>query len=38
MNYEDLIFNSASSAVPALFVFFVIITILDFIRTMLFSK
>lgn len=38
MNYETLIFESASSCVPALFVYFVVITILDYIRTMLFSK
>lgn len=38
MNYEFLIFSSASSCVPALFLYFVIITILDYIRTMLFSK
>lgn len=38
MDYEDLIFSSASECVPALFVFFVIVVILDFIRTMLFSN
>lgn len=38
MDYETLIFQSASSCVPALFLYFVIITILDYIRTMLFSK
>lgn len=38
MNYETLIFDSASSCVPALFIYFVVIMILDYIRTMLFSK
>lgn len=38
MNYELLIFGSASSAVPALFVYFVIVVLLDFIRSMLFSN
>lgn len=38
MDYEALIFETASSCVPALFLFFVIVTILDYIRTMLFSN
>lgn len=38
MNYELLIFGSASSAIPALTVYFVIVIILDFIRSMLFSN
>lgn len=38
MDYESLIFDGASIAVPALVVYFVIITILDYFRTMLFSN
>ena len=37
MDYETLIFESASACVPALFCYFVIVVILDYIRTMLFS-
>jgi len=37
MNYESLIFDSCSSAVPSLFGLFVIVVILDYIRTMIFK-
>lgn len=38
MDYESLIFDSASACIPALFLFFVIVTILDYIRSMMFDK
>ena len=38
MNYEMLIFESASSAVNALVLYFVVIMILDYVRTMLFPR
>ena len=38
MDYETLIFSSASACIPSLFLYFVIVTILDYIRTMLFSN
>ena len=38
MDYETLIFQPAISAIPSLFLFFVVVTILDYIRTMLFSN
>lgn len=37
MDYESLIFDSMSNCIPALFLYFVIVVILDYIRTMLFS-
>lgn len=37
MDYESLIFESASAGVNGLFLYFVVIVILDYIRTMLFS-
>lgn len=38
MDYESLIFDGASVGVPALVVYFVVITILDYFRTMIFSN
>lgn len=38
MNFEDLIFKTASSCIPATVIYFSIVTILDYIRTMIFSK
>lgn len=37
MDYETLIFDSASACVPSLLMFFTVVVILDFLRTMLFS-
>lgn len=37
MDYEALIFEPASIAVGGLFLYFVIIVILDYIRTMIFT-
>lgn len=38
MDYESLIFGPATAGVTGLFVYFVIVVILDYIRTMLFSS
>lgn len=38
MNFEDLIFETAGECVPALVVYFLVVIVLDYIRTMLFSK
>lgn len=38
MDYESLIFDSLQSAIPSLFGVFIIVVILDFIRTMIFSE
>lgn len=38
MDYELLIFEPASIAVQGLFLLFIIVVILDFIRTMIFSE
>lgn len=38
MDYEALIFEPASAGVSGLFVYFVIVVILDYIRTMIFSE
>ena len=38
MDYETLIFSPLSSAVSGLYVYFVIVVILDYIRTMIFSE
>lgn len=38
MDYESLIFEPASAGVNGLFVYFVVIMILDYIRTMIFTK
>lgn len=37
MDYESLIFEPASAGVSGLFLYFVVVVILDYIRTMLFS-
>lgn len=36
MDYETLIFEPAGAAVPAIMCLFVIVTILDYFRTMIF--
>lgn len=38
MDYELLIFEPASIGVNGLFIYFIIIVILDYIRTMIFSE
>lgn len=38
MNYEDLIFGTATACVQPLMVYFVVIMILDYVRTMAFGK
>lgn len=37
MNYEDLIFGTATACVQPLMVYFVVIIILDFIRSCIFN-
>lgn len=38
MDYESLIFEPAIAGVSGLFVYFCLVVILDYIRTMIFSK